>query len=251
VSVAQCLAADLLHDDARSHDGRPLAWADFAATRADAPRVLVVGGIHGDEYSAVSMVFRWIERLAEGHDGERAWRLVPSANPDGLLGTRPARRTNARGVDLNRNFATPAWADEAGRWWIDQTGRDPRRHPGRAPASEPETRWLQRQIDRWRPDVIVSVHAPHALLDFDAAPRAPLTAPERLGFLELRPLGTFPGSLGRYGSTEAGVPVLTLELPWAGIMPTAADRTALWQDLSAWLDEHLPGAGSDFAIRTR
>lgn len=242
VSVEACTAADLVHGSAQSERGRPLAWTEFPAETIDAPRVLVVGGIHGDEYSSISIVFRWIERLRDEHEGARAWRLIPAANPDGLLDARPAQRMNARGVDLNRNFETSAWAQEARRWWVDRTGSDPRRQPGPAPASEPETRWLQALLDVWRPDVIVSVHAPHALLDFDAVADATVTAPQRLGFLQLKPLGTYPGSLGRYGSMELGVPVLTLELPWAGIMPSEEDQNALWTDLSEWLRRHLPSS---------
>jgi hypothetical protein len=76
-------------------------------------------------------------------------------------------------------------------------------------------------------------------------------APERLGFLQLRPLGTYPGSLGRYGSTELGVSVLTLELPWAGIMPSMEDQEALWEDLAAWLAEHLPADDEGTTITAR
>ena len=248
VSVEACLAADLVHGPARSARGRPLAWAAFPARAPRAPRVLVIGGIHGDEYSSISIVFRWIERLRDEHDTTRAWRLIPASNPDGLLEVRPAQRMNAQGVDLNRNFETSAWAQEARRWWTDRTRSDPRRQPGPAPASEPETRWLQDMLSNWRPDVIVSVHAPHALLDFDAGASARMTAPQKLGFLQLRPLGTYPRSLGRYGSMELGVPVLTLELPWAGIMPSEAEQDALWAELNAWLGTHLPaspGAGRE------
>ena len=240
VSFEACMAADLVHGHARSARGRPLAWTAFSAHAPHAPRILVVGGIHGDEYSSISIVFSWIARLRDEHDGARAWRLIPSSNPDGLLEARPAQRMNARGVDLNRNFETAAWGQEARRWWLDRTGGDPRRQPGPAPASEPETRWLQDMLEAWRPDVIVSVHAPHALLDFDAVADTGVTAPDRLGFLQLRPLGTYPGSLGRYGSLQLGVPVLTLELPWAGIMPPETDQTALWADLIAWINTHLP-----------
>jgi hypothetical protein len=50
-------------------------------------------------------------------------------NPDGMLKSQPTR-TNANGVDLNRNFPTPHWDKEAPRYWQQRTSNDPRRYPG-------------------------------------------------------------------------------------------------------------------------
>ena len=57
-----------------------------AATQTPAARVLVVGGIHGDELTSVSIVFRWIELLKQPASGAGAyeWRVIPVLNPDGL-----------------------------------------------------------------------------------------------------------------------------------------------------------------------
>src|SRR5688572_15770749 len=92
----------------------------------DAPvRVLVVGSIHGNE-TAGHAVVRRLARTAPPA-GVQLW-LVESANPDGV---RRGTRQNARGVDLNRNFPF-RWAG-GGRPFDTY-------YPGRAPASEPETR---------------------------------------------------------------------------------------------------------------
>jgi hypothetical protein len=158
-------------------------------------------------------------------------------NPDGLL-ARPSRRVNARGVDLNRNFPTYDWVREAPRYWLVSARRDPRRFPGTAPVSEPESRWLRDEITRFKPDVIVSVHAPHDVLDFDAPPSG-MTPPLRFGRLHLNRIGVYPGSLGNFGGHKEGIPVVTLELPHALNMPTEAELAHVWSDMQAWLKANL------------
>jgi hypothetical protein len=158
-------------------------------------------------------------------------------NPDGLL-AKPPTRVNARGVDLNRNFPTHNWFSEAHRYWLVSTRRDPRRFPGAAPASEPESRWLHNEIKRFKPHVIVSVHAPHGVLDFDG-PQAAMRAPLRFGRLHLNRFGVYPGSLGNFGGLEEGIPVVTLELPHALKMPTEAELAHVWRDMQDWLRVNL------------
>jgi hypothetical protein len=211
---------------------------EFKPAREAKGRVLVIGGIHGDELTAVSIVFRWIEllQMPSADAAQYHWRVVPLMNPDGLLARAP-RRVNARGVDLNRNFPTDDWFADAHRYWRVSTRRDPRRFPGTAPGSEPESRWLHDEITRFRPDVIVSVHAPHDVLDFDGPPG--IEPPQRFGPLYLRPLGVYPGSLGNFGGLKEGIPVVTLELPHALKMPTDAELAHVWRDMQQWLKTHL------------
>ena len=85
--------------------------------------------------------------------------------------------------------------------------------------------------------MIVSVHAPHALLDFDG----PVEAPHKIGHLHLHQLGVYPGYLGNYGGLDLGIPVITLELPSAGIMPSRAEIENMWVDLNKWLSDKAPG----------
>jgi murein peptide amidase A len=214
---------------------------EFKPAQEARGRVLVVGGIHGDELTAISIVFRWIEALQKstGDAAQYHWRVVPVMNPDGLL-AKPPTRVNARGVDLNRNFPTDDWFAEAHRYWHVSTKRDPRRFPGTAPGSEPESRWLHNEIKRFKPDVIVSVHAPHDVLDFDGPP-AGMKAPSRFGRLRLHRLGVYPGSLGNFGGLKEGIPVVTLELPHALKMPTEQELAHVWRDMQQWLKDNLGG----------
>lgn len=239
VSPADCTDTGLTVAERASVEGLPILYGDYPALRQPAagrrpPRVLLVGGIHGDELTSVSVSFRWLAQVAA--DPRRAvhWRIVPCLNPDGLL-RRPATRTNARGVDLNRNF--PVLPDQPAplAYWARRTGRDPRRWPGPEPLSEPEARWLAAQIEDFAPDVLVQVHAPYGVLDYDGPPEPP----RRIGYLRLKPLGAYPGSLGNWMGIVRGIPTVTLELPHAGIMPGARQQARMFSDLQRWVARHV------------
>lgn len=237
VDHEECLRIGLLYDGAESNKATPLLFKDFGAVDdPSATRVLLIGGIHGDEYSSVSIVFKWLAMLEEDLGDHFNWRVIPVLNPDGLL--RPPRmsqRMNANGVDLNRNFPTPNWEDEAHEYWVKKARKSKRRYPGPAPLSEPETAWLVEQIEAFQPHAVVSVHAPHGVVDFDG-PRVP---PRQLGPLELRLLGTYPGSMGRYIGIHKGIPLLTLELESAFGMPAQDEVYDIWYDMIGWLHEKI------------
>ena len=135
-------------------------------------------------------------------------------------------------MDLNRNFPTPDWDRAAQTYWVGRTGKDPRRYPGPSAMSEPETRWVQAQVDQFQPQLIVSVHAPYGVLDFDGPP----PPPERLGSLHLDQVGIYPGSLGNYGGIVRRVPVVTLELRNARQV-AGTEVSAMWRDLQQWIDQ--------------
>lgn len=235
VGFRECGRDGLGPSGARSVNGFPILVEEYPPLAARRPlgRVLVVGGIHGDELSSVSVVFKWMAILGRYHSGLFHWRVAPLMNPDGLLQSR-SQRVNANGVDLNRNFPTPNWQDESRHYWVQRTGRNPRRYPGGAPMSEPETRWLVEEVERFRPDAIVAVHAPYGILDFDGY----MPPPRRLGSLYLNQLGTYPGSLGNFGMQHK-IPVITIELPSAGIMPSTAEISRIWVDLVRWLRRNV------------
>lgn len=232
VTLGLCEAAELTTSTGRSVRGSALLQRDVVSPHARL-RVLVIGGIHGDEPSSSALVLHWI-RSAQETPSNIHWRFVPLVNPDGMLKAEPTR-TNANGVDLNRNFPTPGWDKEAPQYWQKRTGKDPRRFPGRAPLSEPESRWVHDEMARWKPDLIVSVHAPYGVLDFDG----PTVPPKRLGRLYLDQVGIFPGSLGNYGGVHKKVPVVTIELPSALRTPQDAEVRQMWLDLLRWTAERL------------
>ena len=90
------------------------------------PQVLVVGQIHGDECAPALLVNEFRQRPPENFG---LW-LIPTLNPEGhFLGT----RTNASGIDLNRDGLTQ---------------------------SAPETRALMAFTQRVKPDLTIYLHSP-------------------------------------------------------------------------------------------
>lgn len=231
-----CEAAQLQATAARSVKGQTLWMRDVKPDNAR-QRVLVLGAIHGDELSSASVALHWVklaEETAAPWSQAIHWRFIPALNPDGLLAT-PPQRVNANGVDLNRNFPTPFWERDAWVYWEKRTRKDPRRWPGPKPLSEPESRFLHEEMQRFKPHLIVSIHAPYGVLDFDG----PSVPPSRLGRLYLDQVGIFPGSLGNYGGVHKGVPVVTIELPNAMRTPLDAEMRQMWLDLLRWMSERL------------
>lgn len=237
VSYKECISLNLSPSGGLSVKGSPLLVKEYPPLQGRKPlgRVLLIGGIHGDEYSSVSIVFKWLRTLDEYHSGLFHWHVMPLVNPDGLL-RKSSQRMNENNVDLNRNFPMPGWQNVALNYWDLSTDKNPRRYPGPRALSEPESWWLVQEIESFRPDVIVSVHAPHGVVDYDG----PKDGPYKLGRLYLNLLGTYPGSLGNYAGVQKQIPVVTIELPYAGIMPKPAEVADIWKDLVRWLSRNLP-----------
>ena len=236
VSIADCLDRNLKESGAQSVNGQAILIKEYPPLPQREPkaRILLLGGTHGDEYSSVSIIFKWLKTLDAHHSGLFHWHVAPLLNPDGLL-QRPSQRLNAHGVDLNRNMPTPNWLESTTAYWKN-TGHDPRRYPGTAPLSEPESRWLYDEIRTFKPHAIVSVHAPYGVLDFDGPP----VGPDKLGHLHLQLIGTYPGSLGNSAGVQHQIPVITVELPYAGIMPGEGEISRMWMDLVRWLRLNVP-----------
>lgn len=233
VSAAACRQSAVVPSGAKSTKGFPILERDIASG-PQAPRVLLLGGIHGDEPSASALVFRWLQKMDTPTAQGLHWKVAPLLNPDGLLAAKP-QRVNARGVDLNRNFPTPGWQREAPRYWAKVTRNDPRRFPGKNPLSEPESKWVHDTIERFRPDLIVSVHAPFGVLDFDGEAEPP----RKFGRLSYRKVGVYPGSLGNYSGQHKQVPIITIELPHAQAMPPDAEIQRIWHDMLDWIRQNV------------
>ena len=169
----------------------------LAAERGQGPkRILLVGGIHGDEIEGRSAVEAMIDRSAFP---DATLRIIQDINPDG---TQAHRRANAHGVDLNRNW--PAANFRGGT------------SGGAMALSEPETRVLADQIRVFTPDIVIVLHSAVSgpFVNFDG-PASELAE----AFVRNNPVWRVqsamgyetPGSLGSYLGIDRGVPILTVE----------------------------------------
>ncbi|MBN2061550.1 MAG: murein peptide amidase A [Deltaproteobacteria bacterium] len=247
VALRDCLDGGFILSGGYSNKRVPILVREYGPMKNRKPRakVLLVGGTHGDEYASVSVVFKWMQILNIHHSGLFHWIFIPLLNPDGLLQSK-STRTNARGVDLNRNLPGPTWLEAGYGRWQGKAGRNPRYYPGPCPMSEPETRFLVNIINDFRPDVIVSLHSPLNLVDYDG----PGKPPSSLGSLKLRRLGNFPGTLGNYGGVQNKTPVITIELASSSRMPSGEEISSMWRDLVKWLTNNAPVEPLDGRIYT-
>lgn len=173
----------------------------------DDERVLIFGGIHGNEENSADLARRLAAHLRENPEVWHGRRLVlvPVANPDGIArGT----RTNSRGVDLNRNFPATNWV----------SGDKGPNFGGEKPGGEPETRVLVELVETFAPDRIVSIHAitrGRECNNFDGPGERLATLMSKAnGYPVKKSIGyPTPGSFGTWAGVERQVPTITLELP--------------------------------------
>lgn len=189
-----------------SREGRPLQGRLYPGLATGTPssprrRLLVFGGIHGDEPASVDAALEWGAHLDQRQHAADVW-LVPAVNPDGLAA---ARKNNAADVDLNRNFPARNF----------MRSHPPGYDPGPAPLSEPETAVLAGLIEEAAIDAVVAVHAPFACVNFDGPAREWAEAVSTAsGWPAREDIGyPTPGSLGSWWGGDLGRPILTLELP--------------------------------------
>ena len=136
--------------------------------------------------------------IGRGGDGKL---FIPCLNPDGLqLG----QRTNANGVDLNRNFPTKNWELTEKNEFFG----------GEKPASEIETQFLIDVINQYKPETILTLHAPFKVVNYDGPARELAEQISQIiGYPVEESIGyPTPGSFGTYAGIERQIKTITLEL---------------------------------------
>lgn len=221
----------------RSVWGDPLTWIIFGnddGKYEGKDITMIMCGVHGDEITPVKFCFDIIYYLEELSKDKTKFEVdfkdklvivAPLVNPDSFFKISPTR-TNARGIDVNRNFPTIDWLKDARKMWATKYKRDKRRNPGLSPISEPEVVFQVNLIKRYSPDKIISVHAPLSLLDYDG-PNTIVTSgvdgtkanelliqiSQEAKDYRIENYPFFPGSLGNWAGKERDIPTYTLELP--------------------------------------
>jgi murein peptide amidase A len=211
--------------------GNTITGADILMVQlGDGPlKILVLGGVHGDESEGFLFLEKYLEELKNGNlripEGITLY-MIPRVNPDGCSSL---RRTNQRNVDLNRNMPTADWNGEFA---------NVRYYPGDHAGSEVESKILVHLITETEPHCIISMHSyENAMVNFNGDCENWAVAMSEKN--ELPPKGDIgyptPGSLGTYAGWERNIPTITLEIF------RTQEPEAVWA-------QHLEGfqAGLDF-----
>lgn len=181
--------------------------ADFEKT------ILIVGVFHGDEPQGEFFIEEYLgQRENCGCSGDCGGVVETQRSKNRLLFVPrlnfASTRKNPNGVDLNRNFPTNNWK------LLPETDDF---FGGPEPASESETRFMVEIIEKYKPDAIISIHAPYKIINFDpdnAETRtlAGVTA-EILNYPLQADIGyPTPGSFGTYCGIERNIPTITIEI---------------------------------------
>lgn len=166
------------------------------------PLVLILGGVHGDEWEGVFAAKALLGQFYASFTYRLRLTIVPMFNLDGILrGT----RKNAKGVDLNRNLPTNDWTADI---------KEERYAPGPSANSEAENQGLVDWLDTNKPNLVISLHSWNPLINVNGncLPEAEVISKltryqitESIGY-------PTPGCLGTYCGLERDMPTLTYEL---------------------------------------
>lgn len=158
--------------------------------------ILVIGVTHGDEPQGDFLIREYLKIHKNS-----GLMFIPALNPDGMA---LKTRTNANGVDINRNFPTENWTEsEKNEFWGGETA-----------GSEIETKFLIKVIEKYSPKLILSLHAPFKVVNYDGnASNFAEAISNIMNYPVQENIGyPTPGSFGTYAGIEKNIPTITLEL---------------------------------------
>lgn len=158
------------------------------------PSVLVIGVFHGDEPQGEFLINEYLKNVKDSN-----LLFVPRLNSENT-------RVNKNGVDLNRNFPTSNWELTEKNEFFG----------GIAPGSEEETKFVINLVEKYNPNVILTLHAPYKIVNYDGG-KACLEIVEKISEIMNYPIEPSigyptPGSFGTWAGIEKGILTITLEL---------------------------------------
>lgn len=160
--------------------------------------ILIVAGTHGDEPQGIEILNEYLKMGIESFNNIF---VIPCLNPDGYA---LKTRTNANKIDINRNFPTKNWVESEKNEFFG----------GNEPQSEIETKFVVEVIEALKPDLILTIHAPFKIVNFDGdALEVSEKIARIIGYPVQGDIGyPTPGSFGTYCGVEKNIPTITLEL---------------------------------------
>lgn len=215
------------HHVRSSYLGNPIIWfvfGDLENKENIKNTTFIECGVHGDEITPIKFCFDLLDDIKSKPElvKDNLIVIAPLVAPDSFMKEKPTR-TNARGVDVNRNFPTEDWNKNAVKLWKTRYHANPRRYPGKHALSEQETIFQVNIIKLYNPNKVISVHAPLTLLDYDgptlssdsgkAAKELLIGMSKKAGRYKISDYPFFTGSLGNWAGNERSIPTYTLELP--------------------------------------
>lgn len=157
--------------------------------------VLIVGVVHGDEEQGEFFIKTYLRNINTANLKNRLVFIIRL--------NRQKTRVNENGVDINRNFPTKNWEES-------QKGEY---YGGEFPASEYETKFLMEAVEDYKPDAVVTIHAPYKIVNYDGpALELAQKISEILNYPLQKDIGyPTPGSFGTWAGVERRIPVITVE----------------------------------------
>lgn len=140
-----------------SAQGRPLEVYTFG--QGESERMIVAGihgGYEGNTIRLADELILFLDEHPEAIPSDVTLYILRSLNPDGDARSKDKYgRTNANGVDLNRNFPVHWLAD----WDRDGCWNELPTTSGSGPGSEPETKALMRFLSAHNVEMLISYHS--------------------------------------------------------------------------------------------
>lgn len=180
--------------------------------------IYLIGGTHGDEVEGVYVLKELFKWLKSDHTLEELpIVVVPILNPDGY---RAGTRVNSHAVDLNRNYPSSNWSEQA---------RKAKYNPGPEALSEPENQFLVKLFNKFKPGFVLSFHSWKPLLNFNGD--AQEIADYLSSYNEYKTVPDVgyptPGSLGTFVPETYDCGVLTFECP---VLDEGLSLKEIWEE---------------------
>ena len=171
----------------------------------DKHQALIIGVVHGDEPQGKFLIEKYLQKKPDSN-----LSFIPCLNPDGMKAN---KRCNANGVDINRNFPTKNWGVNEGE---NATCDDEKSlyYGGTSPASEVETKFVIDVIEKYQPELILTLHAPYKIVNYDGPAEDIAQKISDIIKYPVEPSIGYPtpGSFGTWAGVEKNIPIITLEL---------------------------------------